>query len=71
MPKNIRQLDRDAYCSALPRSTSSLRPPRLTSEAEVRRPRAPIITVKREVTSSIKSAEFIVDEDFNVKPPKI
>ena len=73
MPKNFRQLDRDAYCSAPPLSTSSLRPPRLTREAEVRRPRAPIIELKREETSSIESEEFVVDEDFDVdvKPVKI
>ena len=35
---------------------------------EVRRPRAPILETKLEVLSSIESAEFIVDEDFNVKP---
>ena len=69
MPKNLKQLDRDAYCSAPPLSTSSLRPPRLSREAEARRPRAPIIEVKREITSSIESAEFIQDEDFDVKPP--
>ena len=73
MPKNFRQLDRDAYCSAPPLSTSSLSPPRLTRKAEVRRPRAPIITVNQEVTSSIESVEFVVDEDFDVdlKPIKI
>ena len=73
MPKNLRKLSRDAYCSAPPLSTSSLRPPRLTREGEVRRPRAPIITVNREVTSSIESVEFVVNEDFDVdvKPVKI
>ena len=69
MPENLRQLDRDAYCSALPLSTSSLRPPRLTRKSEVRRPRAPIFEVKREVTSSIESAEFIQDDDYDIKPP--
>ena len=69
MPKNLQQLDRDAYCSAPPLSTSSLRPPRLMRETEARRPRAPIFKVKREVTSSIESAEFVQDEDYNVKPP--
>ena len=69
MPKNLQQLDRDAYCSAPPLSTSSLRLPRLTRETEARRPRAPIFEVKREVTSSIESAEFVQDEDFDAKPP--
>ena len=27
----------------------------------------PIVEVKREVTSSIESAEFVLDEDFDVK----
>ena len=69
MPKNLQQLDRDTFCSAPPLSTSSLCPPRLTRETEARRPRAPIFEVKREVTSSIESAEFVQDEDFDVKPP--
>ena len=63
MPKELRQLPRDAYCSAPPLPTS-LRPPRL----EAKRPRAPIIKCKREVTSSIESAEYLIDEDFEVKP---
>ena len=48
-------------------------PARLTRETEVRGPREPIVPVKREVTSSIASVKFIVDEDFDVdvKPPKI
>ena len=70
MPKYLRQL-RDAYCSAPPLPTSTLRPPRLSRDVEVRRPRAPIVEVKREVGSSIESAEFVIDEEFNVKPPKI
>ena len=40
----------------------------------MRRPRAPLIAIKREVTSSIESAEFVLDEDFDVideKPVKI
>ena len=54
---------------APPLSTSSLRPPRISRKAEARRIRAPLIKVKREVESSIESAEFIVDEDFEVKHP--
>ena len=68
MPNRLKQLDRDAYCSAPPLSTSSLHPPRLSRETEARRPRAPIVETQREITSSIESAEFIQDEDFDVKP---
>ena len=68
MPKVFKQLDRDAYCSAPPLSTTSLRPPRLTRETEARRPRTPLVETKREVTSSIESAEFVVDKDFDLKP---
>ena len=57
MPNILKQLDRDAYCSVPPLSTSTLRPPRISREVEARRPRAPLIKVKREVESSIKSAE--------------
>ena len=64
MPK---QLERDAYCSAPPLSTSTLQPPRLSRDVEARRPRAPLITVKREIESSeIESVEFVVDDDFEV-----
>ena len=49
-------------------STSSLRLPRLSREAEARRPRAPIVETKRGVTSSIESAEFVQDEDWDVTP---
>ena len=68
MPK---QLQRDAYCSAPPLSTSSLRPPRISREQEARRPRVPLVVVKREVEkSSIKSIKFFVDYDYeDVKPP--
>ena len=69
MPKILKQLDREAYYSAPPLSTSNLRPPRILRDVEVRRPRAPLIEVKRELTSSIESAEFIVDEEFELKPP--
>ena len=68
-----RQLARDAYCSAPPISTSSLCPPRLSRKIEARRPRAPLVAIKREVQeSSIESVEFFVDEDLedlNIKPP--
>ena len=69
MPK---QLQRDTYCSAPPLSTSiSLQPPRISCEQETRRPRAPLIEVKREIgESSIKSVKFFVDDDYeDVKPP--
>ena len=70
MPK---QLERDAYCSAPPLKMSSIRPPRLTHEQEAHRPRAPLVTIKREVNeSSIESVEFVDNnlEDFiDVKPP--
>ena len=66
MPKFLKQLDRDAYCSAPTLFTSSLRPPRISHKAEARRPRAPLYEVKREIESSIESAEFVVDEDFDV-----
>ena len=69
MPNILKQLDRDAYCSAPQLSTSSLRPPRISREVEARRPRAPLVEVKREVESSSESAEYIVDEDFDIKPP--
>ena len=68
MPK---QLERDAYCSAPPLFTMTLRPPRISREAEARRPRAPLIIVKREIESSdIESVEFVVnDNEEDVKPP--
>ena len=70
MPK---QLHRDAYCSAPPLSTSTLRLPRISRAQEARRPREPLIVVKREVAeSSIESVEFVVDDDVkgfeDVKP---
>ena len=71
MPQDLKQLDRDAYCSAPPLSTSTLRPPCLSREAEARHPRAPIVDVKREVGSSIESVEFVLDDEFDVKPPKV
>ena len=67
MPKDLRQLPRDAYCSAPPLQ-SSLHPPRLSREVEAKRPRAPIVECKREITSSIESAEFVIDDEFEVKP---
>ena len=66
----LRQLSREAYCSALPLPSTSIRPPRLTRDKEAIRPRAPIRApiseVKAEV-SSIKSVEFIADDEFDVK----
>ena len=64
MPKLlIKQLDREAYCSAPP-IMISLRPPRLTRDAEAREPRAllqmPELQVKAEI-SSIKSFEYESD----------
>ena len=69
MPKYLRQL-RDAYCLAPPLPTSTLRPPRLSRNVEVKHPTTPIVEVKREVGSS-NNAEFIIDEEFDVKPPTI
>ena len=70
MPK---QLARDAYCSAPPLATTSIRPPRLSREQEARSPRAPLVAIKREVNdSSFESVEFIVDDLEgleDVKPP--
>ena len=67
MPK---QLTRDTYCSAPPLSSVSLRPPQLSREQEARRPRAPLVLVKREVEeSSIESVEFYVDDEEDEKPP--
>ena len=70
MPK---QLTRDAYCSAPPLSSISLRPPRLSRDQEAQRPRAPLVNIKREVCeSSIESVEFVVNNDpEDVKPIKI
>ena len=67
MPK---QLEWDAYCSAPPLKTLTLRPPRISRDAEARRPRAPLRPVKREVYSSeVESVKFIVnDNDEDVKP---
>ena len=65
MPKDLKQRNRDAYCSAPPLYTS-ICPPRLSRETEVRRPRAHIFEVKREVSSSIESAEFVQDEDLSL-----
>ena len=67
MPKDLKQLSKDAYCSAPPLQTS-VRPPRLSRDVEARRPRAPIIEVKREVMSSIESVEFVQEDDWDVKP---
>ena len=60
MPK---QLHRDAYCSAPSLSTTTLQLPRISRAQEARRPREPLIVVKREVAeSSIESVEFVVDD---------
>ena len=74
MPKCLKQLSREAYCSAPPLpSSSSIRPPRLTREKEATRPRTPINAqfgeCKAEV-SSIESVEFVAEDfkDFDVKP---
>ena len=70
MPKHLKQLDREAYCSAPPLSTSTLRPPRLTREAVAVQPRAPVhapLECKVEILS-LESVEFVADEDFDVKP---
>ena len=71
MPVHLKQLCREAYCSAPPIPTSSLHPPRLTRETELCRSRAPLQTelfVKREV-SSIESVKFEAEEfKPDVKP---
>ena len=70
MPKQLKQLDREAYCSAPPLSTSAVQPPRLTRKAEASRPRAPIhapVDCKAEI-SSLESVEFVADEDYYLKP---
>ena len=69
MPKQL-QL-RDAYCSAPPLRTSTLRPPRLSRDEESRRPRAPLRPVKREVreSSEVDSVKYFIDDsDAEVKP---
>ena len=70
MPNVLKKLvGRDAYCSAPLLLTTSLRPPRLSREMEARCPRAPLANTKREVTASfIESAEFVLDEEFDIKP---
>ena len=68
MPVHLSKFSREAYCSAPPLPSSSIRPPRLTRESEPRRPRAPLWTpeVKAEI-SSIESVDFKANE-FDVKP---
>ena len=62
MPKRLAW---DAYCSAPPIPTISMRPPRLTRDQEARRPRAPLVAIKREV-----HVEFVIDNDLeDMKPP--
>ena len=64
MPK---QLTQDAYCSAPPLSTTTLRPPLLSCDVKARRPRAPLTVMKREIESSeTESVEFVVDEKFEI-----
>ena len=62
MPK---QLEWAAYCSAPPLKNSTLRPLRISRDAEALRPRAPLRPIKREVNKSleVESVEFVVDED--------
>ena len=73
MPYNLKQLSREAYCSAPPLPSTAICPPRLTREKEANRPRVPIYAafdkVKAEV-SLIKSVEFVADgfDEFDVKP---
>ena len=74
MPVYLKQLSREAYCSAPPLPSYNIRPPRLTREFEARRPRAPLdapfLDIKAEV-SSIESVEFGVEqnefEDFKLE----
>ena len=64
MQKHLKQLSREAYCSAPPVPSSSLRPLRLTREIEASRPRAPIdIECKVEI-SSIESVEFVAEGEW-------
>ena len=72
MPDYLKQLSREAYCSAPPLPSTSFRPPRLTRETEAGPPRAPLRAptgeeVKAEI-SSIESVEFFTDNTDNVKP---
>ena len=67
MPKQLW----DAYCSAPPIKTTSLRPPRHSCDEEARLPRAPLRPIKREVRESeVDSVKFIVNERdlVDVKP---
>ena len=68
MPRQVRW---DAYYSAPPLSTTTLRPPRISRDVEVRRPRGPLVLVKREIDlSEVELLEFVVDDKFkiDVKP---
>ena len=73
MPNNLKQLSREAYCSAKLLPSTAICLPQLTREKEANRPCAPIYAsfdeVKAEV-SSIKSVEFVADgfDEFHVKP---
>ena len=70
MPVQLKQMSREAYCSA-PSIASTLRPPRLTRDIECRRPRAPLckphFEVKAEI-SSIESYEDVPEEKPDVNP---
>ena len=65
MPVNFKQLSREAYCSAPPLPSSSIRPPRLTREKEVCRPRAPLDRPEFPVKAEVSSIE---DVDIDCKP---
>ena len=70
MPRYLKQLSREAYCSVPPLPLSTIRPPRLTRESEAGRPRAPLDApfgeLKAEI-SLIESVEFVADK-FDFKP---
>ena len=72
MPANLKQLSREAYCSAPPLPSTSLRPPQLTRETEAGRSCAPQrVPVGEEIkakVSSIESVKFFKDEFEDVKP---
>ena len=70
MQRYLKQLSREAYCSAPPLPSSTIRPPRLTREREAGRPRAPLDAPFGELKakiSSIESVEFVA-EKFKLKP---
>ena len=76
MPIQLKQLSREAYCSAPPIPSSSLCPPRLTREREQCRPHAPLrkpqaeFFVKGEVSSeSVEDVECKSDVKFEPRIP--